>query len=83
MPSVPKIWTYGYSDTGYAGDNNTWRIVKGCNVLINGVFIKGRPQSHKTVTSSVKESEYSAITELCCKILFLCTILLFMGVVVE
>ena len=40
-------------------------------------------RSHKTVTLSVTEAEYSAITEVCYKILFFRTISLFIGVIVE
>ena len=40
-------------------------------------------QSHKIITLSIIESVYSEITEICCKILFVHEILLFMGVVVE
>ena len=51
-------------------------------VIINRVVIVCRLQSQKKVTLSVIESEYSSITELCCKILFFHAKLLFMGVVV-
>ena len=56
--------------------------MKGYIILIDGEFIKCCLRSHKSVTFSVIEAEYSAITEVCCKIL-VCAVLLFMGVVVE
>ena len=52
-------------------------------VLINGAVIAWRFQSQKTVTLSITEAEYSAIVKVCCKILFICAILLFMRVFVE
>ena len=74
---------FGYSDAYYAGANETQKSVTGYIVLINGFFITWRYRSQKTVTLYVTEAEYSAIAEVCCKILFVCAILLFMGVVVE
>ena len=73
----------GYSDVVYAGDNVTSKIITGYIVLINGAIITCHFQIQKTVTLSVIEAEYSEITELCCKILFVRAILLFMGAVVE
>ena len=52
-------------------------------VIINRAVISWILRSHKTVTLSVTEAEYSAITDVCCEILFMRVILLFMGVVVE
>ena len=40
-------------------------------------------RSQKTITLLVIESKYSAVTEVCCEILFIYVISLFMGVVVE
>ena len=73
----------GYSDADYAGNNDTRKIMTGYIVLINGAVMAWCSQSQKTVTLSVTEAEYSAITDVCCEILFMRVILLFMGVVVE
>ena len=51
-----------YSDTDYSGDNDTRKNVTGYIVLINGAVIAWSPQSQKTVTLYVTESEYSSIT---------------------
>ena len=51
-------------------------------VQIDGEVIDWCSQSHKTVTLSVTEAEYSEITEVCCEILFFHAVLLFMGVIV-
>ena len=48
----------GYSETYYAGDNDTGEIVTGYIVLINRDVIAWNSQSHKTVRIYVKESEY-------------------------
>ena len=74
---------HGYSDVDYAGDSDTRKSVTGYIVLSNGEVTAWRSQSQKTVTLSVKEAEYSVITEVCCEILFICAVSLFMGVVVE
>ena len=73
----------GYSDADYSGDNDTRKRVTGYIVLINGAVIAWRFQSQKTVTLSITEAEYSTITEVCCEILFIRDILLFMRFVVE
>ena len=33
---------HGYSDAGYAGDNDTWKIMPGYIILINGAVINCR-----------------------------------------
>ena len=73
----------GHSDTNYSGDNNTRKSMTGYIFLINRLVINWRSRIQKSVTLSVIEAEYSEITELCCKILFVRAILLFMGAVVE
>ena len=47
---------HGYSDTDYAGDNDTWKSMSGSIVLINRVVIEWNLQSQKTVTLSVYRS---------------------------
>ena len=74
---------HGYSDADYAGDNDTGENLTGYIVIINRVVIAWRSWIQKAVTLSVIEAEYSAITEVCYEILFMCAILLFMGVVDE
>ena len=64
-------------------DNNSRKCVTGYIVLIYGIVIVWRLVSHKTVTLHFIEVKYSAIMEVCYKILFVCEILLFMGVVFE
>ena len=56
---------YGYSDTDYAGDNNTQKIVTGYRFLINKAVIAWNFRSQKTVTKYVTEDKYSEITEVC------------------
>ena len=74
---------HGYSDTDYTGDIDTQKSVTVYLVLINIAVITWISGIQKTVTLSFTESEYSEITEVCCKILVFCEILLFMGVVGE
>ena len=65
------------------GDNDTRKIMAGYICLINKAVIDWNFRSQETVTLSVIESEYLEITEVCCKILFVSAVLLFIGVVVE
>ena len=82
--NINGIWELrGYSDVDYAVDNDTCKSVTWYIVLINRAFIAWCLQSHKTVTISVIEDAYSSITEVCCEILILCVVLLFMGIFVE
>ena len=72
----------GYSNADYAGykyNNN----MTGYAVLFNGLVITWHSQSQNISTLFVIEAEYSEIMEVCCKILSIRNILLFMGVVVE
>ena len=59
------------------------KSVTGYIAIINGEVIAWYSRIQKKVTLSVTEAEYSAITELCCRIIFIRDILLFMGVVFE
>ena len=52
-------------------------------VIINAVFTSWCSKIHITVILLVKEAAYSAIMEVCCEILFISVILIFMGVVIE
>ena len=72
-----------YSDTDYAGDNETPKIMTGYIVIINRAVIACHLQSQKKVTLFVIEAEYSELTEVCSEILFFCAVLLFMEVGVE
>ena len=60
---------HGYSDTDYTGDIDTQKSVTVYFVLINIAVITWISGIQKTVTLSFTESEYSEITEVCCKIL--------------
>ena len=51
-------------------------------VMINGAVITWLLRSQKSITLSVTEDEYSAITEVCCEVIFAYVILLSMVVVV-
>ena len=72
-----------YSDDSYAGDKKTWKNVTGYLILTNGVEIAYHFKTHETITLSVTEYEYSSVTVVCPEILFICTILFFVVVVVE
>ena len=73
----------GYSDADYSEDNDTQKSVTGYIVIIDREVIAWHSWSKKTVTLSVTESGYSAITEVFFEMLFFRAILLFMEVVVE
>ena len=61
----------GYIDADYTGDNDIHKSVSRYIVLINVSVVTWSFRSQKTVTLSVTEAKYSAITEVCCKILFI------------
>ena len=46
----------GYSDTNYAGDNDTRKIVTGNTAIIIGLVLDWNPQIQKTVTLYVTEA---------------------------
>ena len=73
----------GYIDADYTGDNDIHKSVSRYIVLINVSVVTWSFRSQKTVTLSVTEAKYSAITDVCCEILFIWAVLLFMGVVVK
>ena len=82
--NINRTWELrGYSDMDYTGDKDTQKRVTGYIFLINREVIACSVLIKKTVTLSITDAEYSVITDLCCKILFVCVILLFMVVVVE
>ena len=54
----------------YAEGNETQKIVTGYIIITNGSVIDWCQLSHKTATLFVTEAKYSAIMEVCCKILF-------------
>ena len=77
-----KLWGIcGYSAVEYAVYNDDLKSLTGYIVVINEVVIPWHLKIHKTVTLSNTEAEYSALTDVCCEILFVCAILLLMGVV--
>ena len=73
----------GYSDTECAVDKETRKNITGYIVILNIVVIEYLLKSQETVTLSVKEDKYTAVTEICCEILFIRVVLLFIGVVIE
>ena len=78
---INGIWElHGYSDADYTRDNNNRKSTTGYIFLIKRLVIAWCLWSQKKVTLSVIEYKYSAITEICCGIIFIHAILLFMGV---
>ena len=45
----------GYSYADYTGDNNSWKIVTGYGVLLNGEVIACNPQRHKQLHSLLEK----------------------------
>ena len=69
----------GYSNADYAGYKYNNNNMTGYAVLFNGLVITWHSQSQNISTLFVIEAEYSEIMEICCKILSIRNILLFMG----
>ena len=72
-----------YSDSDFAGDADTRRSVSGYVVYLMGCPIAWRSKGQKSVTLSSTEAEYVALSELSTEVLFIRSILEFLGLDVE
>ena len=72
-----------YGDSDWGGDKNTRKSVTGYCVYLNMNLVAWKSRSQKNVTLSSSEAEYVAMSELCTEIVFIKSILEFMGVDVE
>jgi len=73
----------GYSDSNFAGDSDTRKSVSGFIIYLCGAAIAWRSKGQKSVTLSSTEAEYIAISEVATEILYVASILRFLGIPVE
>ena len=73
----------GYNELDYTGDNNTRKFLTVYVFLLNGLVISQCSQIQKRDTLADKKSEYSEVTEVYRKIIFIHETLLFMVDFVE
>jgi Reverse transcriptase (RNA-dependent DNA polymerase) len=64
-----------YSDSDWAGDKTTRKIVTGFTIFLQGAPILWRSQTQKTVSLSSSEAEYYAVSEAAKEIKFLVQVL--------
>ena len=72
-----------YSDSDWAGDQDTRRSVSGYMIFLNGVLICWRSKAQKSVALSSSEAEFYACGEAVREIPFIVQILLFLGIPVK
>ena len=72
-----------YSDSDWAGDPEDRKSITGFCIFLNGCLISWKSRGQKTVTLSSSEAEYVAVTDVCTEILFIKTILDFLGLKVK
>ena len=72
-----------YSDSDWAGDPEDRKSITGFCIFLNGCLISWKSRGQKTVTLSSSEAEYVAVADVCTEILFIKTILDFLGLKVK
>ena len=83
-PTKEMKWTMrGYSNSDFAGDQDTRRSVSGFVIYLNNAPINWRSKSQRSVTLSSTEAEYVAVSELSMEILFAAKTVEFLGMEVN
>ena len=74
------VWELkSYCDSDFAGDKVKRISVTGFCIYLFGCLVSWKSHGRKSVTLSSTKAEYVAITELCCEIMFVKSILEFLG----
>ena len=73
----------GYSDSDFAGDTDGRKSISGYVIYLQGCPISWRSKGQKSVSLSSTEAEYMAVSEIATEILFIRSMLEFLGVTVE
>ena len=73
----------GYSDSDFAGDTDGRKSISGYVIYLQGCPISWRSKGQKSVSLSSTEAEYMAVSEIATEILFIRSMLEFLGVKVE
>ena len=80
---VTKWEVKGYSDSDFAGDTDERKSISGYVIYLQECPISWRSKSQKSVSLSSTEAEYMAVSEIATEILFIKSMLEFLGVKVE
>ena len=72
-----------YSDSDFAGDTDERKSISGYIIYLQGCPISWRSKSQKSVSLSSTEAEYMAISEVATEILFIKSMMEFLGVEVK
>ena len=72
-----------FSDSDFAGDKNSRKSVTGYGVYVLGCLVAWKSRGQKTVALSSCEAEYLAVADVCTEILFIRSLLTFIGINVE
>ena len=80
---VTKWEVKGYSDSDFAGDTDGRKSISGYVIYFQQCPISWRSKSQKSVSLSSTEAEYMAVSEVATEILFIKSMLEFLGVKVE
>ena len=73
----------GYSNSDFAGDIDGRKSISGYVIYLQGCPISWRSKGQKSVSLSSTEAEYMAVSEVATEILFIRSMLEFLGVKVE
>ena len=74
-------WSFeGYCDSDFAGDKDKRISVTGFCIYICGCLVSWKSRGQKHITLSSTEAEYVAVSEICQEIMFIRSILEFLGV---
>ena len=73
----------GFCDLDYAGDTETQRSISGYVMYVNGNPIVWKSKGQKSVTLSSTEAEYVALSEISGDILFLKSLVEFIGLEIQ
>ena len=84
-PPIPSRdnyeWSFeGYCDSNFAGNKDKRISVTGFCICICGCLVSWKSRGQKHVTLSLTEAEYVAVSEICQEIMFIRSILEFIGV---
>ena len=73
----------GYSDSDFAGDVDGRKSISGYIIYVQGCPISWRSKGQKSVSLSSTEAEYMAVSEVATEILFMKSMMDFLGVLVS
>ena len=73
----------GYLDSNYAGDRDTRQSVSGFSIFFNGAMVAWRSWAQRSVSLSLTEAEFIALSEAISEILFIWNVIIFIGGIIN